>query len=92
VSPSPADTVRSSWAARVTFEIDEGQDYPVGTRVAVRAMDAAYRTLAVDPLGGEFVVARCERSRDAWWKALRVTLVPAAPATPVVDIVGASPP
>jgi hypothetical protein len=92
VSPSSANTVGSPRAARVTFEIDEGQDYPVGTRVAVRPMDAAFRTLAVDPLGGVFVVARCERSRDAWWKALRVSLVPAVPATPVVDIVGASDP
>jgi hypothetical protein len=73
----------------VTFEIDEGQNYPVGTRVVVHAMDAAHRTLAVDPLGGDFAEARCERSRDAWWKALRVTLVPAVPATPVGDSVGA---
>jgi hypothetical protein len=74
-------TLRARWTMRgvtvgglVTFERDEGQEYPVGTRVGVHAMDAAYRTLALDPGDGAYVVTRCERIRDVGWRALRVSL------------------
>ena len=66
---------------RVTFERDEGQDYPVGTRVTAHAMDVAYRTLALDPSSGKYVVARCERIRDVGWRGLRVSLALAGSPT-----------
>ena len=59
---------------RVAFERDEGQDYPVGTRVTAHAMDIMYRTLALNPASGEYLVTRCERIRDVGWSALRVSL------------------
>ena len=59
---------------RVTFERDEGQDYPVGTRVGAHAMDVMYRTLALNPSSGDYLVTRCERIRDVGWRALRVSL------------------
>jgi len=67
---------------RVTFERDEGQEYPVGTRVTAHAMDVAYRTLSLNPSNGDYLVTRCERIRDVGWRALRVSLVLAEPTTP----------
>ena len=67
---------------RVTFECDEGQDYPVGTRVTAHAMDVAYRTLSPNPSSGDYLVTRCERIRDVGWRALRVSLVLTEPTTP----------
>ena len=66
----------------VTFERDEGQDYPVGTRVTAHPMDAACRTLALNPSGGDYVVIRCEHIRDVGWRALRVSLAPAESPAP----------
>jgi hypothetical protein len=60
--------------SRVTFELDEGQDYLVGTRVTVRPMDTDFRTLALNPASGEYVVTQCERIQAVGWKALRVSL------------------
>lgn len=59
---------------RVTFERDDGQQYDVGARVTVHAMDGLFRTLALNPSDGEYLVWRCERICDASWKALRVSL------------------
>ena len=59
---------------RVAFECDEGQAYPIGTRVNAHPMDAQYRTLTLAPVDGEYQVARCEWIRDAGWRALRVSL------------------
>jgi hypothetical protein len=67
---------------RVAFERDEGQDYPVGARVTAHPMDVAYRTLALNPSSGDYVVIRCERIRDVGWRALRVSLALAEPTTP----------
>ena len=59
---------------RVTFERDEGQEYGVGARVSVHAMDSLLRTLDLDPSNGTYQVTRCERIRDTGWKALRISL------------------
>jgi hypothetical protein len=67
---------------RVAFEIDEGQDYPVGTRVTAHALDALYRTLTLNPSNGDYLVTRCERIRDPSWKALRVSLALVTSPTP----------
>ena len=67
---------------RVTFERDEGQDYPIGTRVSAHAMDDTFRTLALNPSSGDYLVTRCERVRDVGWKALRVSLSLAESTTP----------
>jgi len=78
---------------RVTFERDEGQDYPVGTRVTAHAMDVMYRTLALDPSSGDYLVTRCEHIRDVGWKALRVSLAlaesPTSSQLSAADIVSA---
>lgn len=58
----------------VTFERDEGQQYGVGARVSVHAMNGRLRTLVPDPLNGSHRVTRCERIRNPGWKALRVSL------------------
>ena len=59
---------------RVTFERDEGQSYPVGTRVSVHTMDAVCHTLTLNPSSGDYRVTRCEHIRDVGWKALRISL------------------
>ena len=59
---------------RVTFERDEGQQYGVGARVTVHAMNGLFRTLKPDPFNGRYRVTRCERISDTGWKALRVSL------------------
>jgi hypothetical protein len=59
---------------RVTFERDDGQQYGVGTRVSVHAMNSQCRTLALNPSSGSYRVTRCEQVRDTGWKALRVSL------------------
>jgi hypothetical protein len=59
---------------RVVFERDHGQAYDVGTRVTVHAMNKLLRTVALSPAVGNYRVTRCERIRDAGWKALRVSL------------------
>jgi len=58
----------------VTFERDEGQQYGIGTRVAVHAMNTQFRTLDLDPVNGSYRVTRCESVRDVGWKALRINL------------------
>ena len=67
---------------RVAFERDVGQDYPVGTRVTAHAMDAMFRTLALNPSSGNYVVTRCEHIRDVGWRALRVSLALTKSPTP----------
>jgi hypothetical protein len=59
---------------RVTFERDDGQEYGVGARVSVRAMDSLFRTVELNPTNGTYRVTRCERIRDVGWKALRISL------------------
>jgi len=59
---------------RVTFERDDGQEYGVGARVSVHAMNGLFRTLAPNPSNGAYRVTRCERIRDAGWQALRISL------------------
>jgi hypothetical protein len=59
---------------RVTFERDEGQQYDVGARVTVHAMNGSFRTLALNPSNGSYQVTRSERVRDTGWQALRVSL------------------
>ena len=59
---------------RVTFEQDDGQQYTVGARVTVHAMNGLFRTLKPEPLTGSYQVARCERVSGSNWKALRVSL------------------
>lgn len=59
---------------RVTFERDEGQEYSVGARVTVHAMNSLFRTIDLNPSTGTYLVARCERVRDVGWQALRVSL------------------
>jgi hypothetical protein len=59
---------------RVTFERDEGQQYRIGARVAVYAMNAQFRTLVLDPVNGSYRVTRCERVSNVGWKALRISL------------------
>jgi hypothetical protein len=59
---------------RVTFEQDDGQQYAVGARVTVHAMNGLFRTLKPDPVNGSYRVTRCERISDTTWKALRVSL------------------
>src|SRR5215212_867302 len=59
---------------RVTFERDDGQEYGVGARVSVHAMNGLFRTLAPDPSNGAYRVTRCERIRAAGWRALRISL------------------
>ena len=59
---------------RVTFERDEGQEYSVGTRVTVHAMNGLFRTIDPNPSTGDYLVTRCERVCDVGWKALRVSL------------------
>jgi hypothetical protein len=59
---------------RVTFERDDGQQYGVGARVSVHAMDSQFRTLDVNPASGRYRVMRCDRIRATGWKALRVSL------------------
>lgn len=67
-------TVLADPTYRVTFERDEGQQYTVGARVTVHAMNGLFRTLKSDPLNGTYRVTRCERICDTNWKALRVSL------------------
>jgi hypothetical protein len=73
-------------ADRVTFERDEGQEYRVGARVTVHAMNSLFRTIDPNPSTGNYLVTRCERVRDVGWKALRVSLrlvnLPGADAAP----------
>lgn len=75
---------------RVTFERDEGQEYRVGARVTVHAMNSLFRTIAPDPTTGTYLVARCERVRDVGWKALRVSLqlleLPSPDAAPFTKV------
>jgi hypothetical protein len=67
-------TILADPTYRVTFERDDGQQYTVGARVTVHAMNGLFRTLKPDPLNGSYQVTRCERIRDTNWKALRVSL------------------
>jgi hypothetical protein len=67
---------------RVAFERDVGQDYPVGTRVTAHAMDDMFRTVALNPSSGNYLVTRCEHIRDVNWRALRVSLTLAESPTP----------
>jgi hypothetical protein len=60
---------------RVTFERDEGQQYDIGARVTVHAMNGSIRTLALNPSNGRYQVTRSERVRDLGWRALRVSLL-----------------
>jgi hypothetical protein len=60
---------------RVTFERDEGQQYDIGARVTVHAMNGSLRTLALNPSNGRYQVMRSERVRDVGWRALRVSLL-----------------
>ena len=80
---------------RVSFESDEGQGYEVGARVSIHPMDARFRTVRLNPAGGDYLVIRCERIRDTSWQALRVSLRPwteplteAACAVLAVDALG----
>jgi hypothetical protein len=59
---------------RVAFERDDGQEYGVGVRVAVHDMNSGFRTVVLSPTSGDYRVTRCERIRDAGWKALRISL------------------
>jgi len=59
---------------RETFERDDGQQYGVGARVSVHAMDGRFRTLDVNPSSGRYRVMRCDQIRAPGWKALRVSL------------------
>jgi hypothetical protein len=59
---------------RVAFELDEGQQYDVGARVTVHAMNGAFRTVAMNPSSGNYRVMRCERVGDIGWRALRISL------------------
>ena len=70
------DVQMSDPSDHVAFERDEGQEYGVGARVTVHAMNSAYRTLAPNPTHGDYQVTRCERIRDVGWKALRISLRP----------------
>ena len=67
---------------RVAFERDVGQHYPVGTRVTAHAMDDMFRTLALNPSSGNYVVTRCEHISDVGWRALRVSLALTTSPTP----------
>ena len=45
-------------------------------------MDDMYRTLALNPSSGDYLVTRCEHIRDVGWKALRVSLaIPESPTS-----------
>jgi hypothetical protein len=59
---------------RVAFERDDGQEYGVGARVTVHAMNSLFRTVDLNPSSGNYQVMRCERIRDTGWKALRISL------------------
>ena len=59
---------------RVTFERDEGQEYLVGARVSVHAMNGLFRTVILSPSDGTHLVTRCEKIRDIGWQALRISL------------------
>jgi hypothetical protein len=65
---------------RVAFERDEGQQYSVGARVTVHAMNGLFRTVTPSPADGDYRVLRCERIRDVGWQALRVSLFRATPS------------
>jgi hypothetical protein len=71
---SPLNDDISESTSRVTFERDDGQEYGVGTRVNVHAMNGLFRTLDPNPTDGSYRVTRCERIRDTGWKALRISL------------------